>query len=85
MRRKRNGQDGVYIFVPFVTKTINKNESHQHPLLNDNSQGVMVNVGWMSLEDFEKNGLKDFKFPEMSKVIALNNMESNIINYRWKC
>lgn len=57
---------------------IDKHESAQINFVGSFVKGVMVNVGFMSLEKFEKNGLKDFKLPEMPKVITLNNKEGII-------
>lgn len=76
VRRKKNGVDGVYIFLPFVTEMIDKHESAEINMVGSFVKGVMVNVGFMSLEKFKKDGLKDFKLPDMPKVITVNNKES---------
>jgi hypothetical protein len=76
VRRKRNGVDGVYIFLPFVTEIIDNHESAQVNMVGSYVKGVMVNVGFMPLKKFQRNGLKDFKLPDMPKVITVNNKES---------
>ena len=78
MRRKKDGKDGVFIFLPFLTTPTDLPES-VHVNQNFNSgHGVLVNVGWLSIDEYKKNGLRNFKLPESEDFDIVNNELGNL-------
>lgn len=79
VRRKKNKEDGVFVFLPFITQNIETNEASQVNYHEGSVHGVLVNVGWVPLEEYKKNKLRNFKLPDPENFEIINSGLGNII------
>ena len=72
-RRNHLGEDGVYVFLPFITKNVDALEASQLNIDKGKGYGTLVNVGWIPLEEYKKNKLRNFKLPDKEDFEIVNN------------
>ena len=73
MRRQKNGEDGVFVFLPFMTSPDDLPESYHDRKTSGGGYGVLVNVGWVPIEEYKTHGLRNFKLPESENIDIINN------------
>ena len=56
------------MFLPFHTTMTEKEESLQVNLTPNSKPGVLVNVGWISMKQYNRSGLKGMKLPDQGKI-----------------
>jgi hypothetical protein len=61
------------VFLPFMTTPDDILESYNELSIPDQGIGVLVNVGWVPIEEYKESGLKNFKLPEPEKFDIINN------------
>jgi len=73
VRRKKDGEDGVFVFLPFMTKNIERNEASQVNYTPWKGHGVLVNVGWVPIAEYNKHQLRNFKLPDPENFEIVNS------------
>lgn len=83
VRRQRNGKDGVFVFLPFYTIPHDKLEAvHVNEDIH-RGRAILVNVGWVSIEEYKENKLRNFRLPDSEKFEIVNNEISNLYKIYW--
>lgn len=59
VQKQKDGKDGYAIFAPFVTSHANNQSSPLVTFAPANASGIMVNLGWVPLENRGEVALDD--------------------------
>jgi hypothetical protein len=81
VRRKKDGEEGVFVFLPFITRNMETNEASQINYYPGAGHGVLVNVGWVSLAEYKKNKLRNFRLPDPENFEIINNSLSKVFYF----
>ena len=63
----------MFVFLPFMTLPEDLPESFHENKLPGQGYGVLVNVGWVPIEEYKQHGLRNFKLPEPENMDIINN------------